>query len=257
MSRSSDFCDNPLAETNPKASPLSCLRARRPSRAAAAAQLTCEHRSAAMVQPKQAASAQTAARTSSTAPMSRSQRSAVLQRAMSSPSRIGLKRWSLCCGGYVLTPFENSPSASSPLSQSHPAHTPNLFRSPRGAPNTPTVTCHLLISLSRPRLRSSIQEQTLRQNSALPLNVTSGQRIPPHFPREQRQQMPPLPSRKTPSAPFPSLLSLASDPRSRNLNNLMKKRADPLGILQFPRTCPVSLSQTSRDGTTAALPCSS
>ena len=190
--------------------------------------------------------------------MSRSQRSAVLQRAMSSPSRIGLKRWSLCCGGYVLTPFGNSPSPSLPLSHFHPpAHAHPIFRSPRRAPTAPTVTSHLLISLSRPRLRSSIQERTLRQSSALPLNVTSGQRIPPHFPREQRQQMPPLPSRKTPSAPFPSLLSLASDPRSRNLNTLMKKRADPLGILQFLRTCPVSLSQTSRDGTTAALPCSS
>ena len=126
-----------------------------------------------------------------------------------------------------------------------------------GAPTLSTITCHLLISLSRLPLHSSIREQTLRQNSVLPLNVTSGQRIPPHFPRAQRRQIPPPLSRKTPSVPFPSLLSLPSVLKSRSLSTLMKKRADPLGILQFRRTCPVSLSQTSRDGTTAVLPCSS
>ena len=200
-----------------------------------------------MVQLNQAASAQTAARTSSSARMSRSQRSAVLQRATSSHSRIGLKRWRVYCGGYVLTPFENRIHLSP---QSGAYYLPQS----RGAPTMSRVICS---SLSRPLHCSSIREQTLRQNSALPLNVTSGRRILPHFPHEQRRQMPPLPSRKTPSAPFLLLLSLPSDLKSQNLKTLMKKRADPLGILQFPRTCPVFLSQTSRDGTTVALPCSS
>jgi len=170
-----------------------------------------------MVQPCQAANAQTAVRTSSNARMSRSQRNGVLQRAMSSRSRIGLKRWRVCCRGYVSI----------------------------------SIMCHpLTVS------RSSIPEQTLHKNSALPSNVTSGLGIPLPSPRGQRRQTLPQPSQKIPSAPFPSLRSLVSDLKSQNPRTLMKKRVDPLGILQFPRTCPVSRSQTSRDGTTAALPCS-
>lgn len=105
-------------------------------------------------------------------------------------------------------------------------------------------------------VRSSIPEQTLRQSSALPSNVTSGLKIPLPFPPGQRRQILPLPSQKIRSAPFPSPLSLALDLKSQNPSTPMKKRVDPLGILQFPRTCPVSHLRISRDGTTAAPPCS-
>lgn len=182
-----------------------------------------------MAQPRQMASAQTAVRTSSIARMSKSQRNAVLQRATSSHSKIGLKRWRVCCRGYVL-----------------------LFFRSRPLPLSINMTCHPLI----PRFRSSIPAQTLRQSLVLLSNVISGLGIPLPFLRGQRQQMLPLLSQKIPNAPFPLLLSPVLDLKLRNLNNLMKNRAVPLGILQFPRTCPVSHSQTSRDGTTVAPPCS-
>ncbi len=174
-----------------------------------------------MAQHRQAASAQTAVRTSSSARTSRSQRNVVLQRATSSPSKIGFKRWRVCCRRYVL------------LFSFPPPDCAYLF------PFSTTMTRHPLI-LSRLRFRSSIPGQTLHQSSALPLNVISGLRIPLPFPRGQRRQMLPLPSQKIPNAPFPLLLSLVSDLKSRNLSTLMKNRAAPLGILQFPRTCPVS-----------------
>jgi hypothetical protein len=196
-----------------------------------------------MVQPRQTASAQTAVRTSSSARMSRSQRNAVLQRATSSHSRIGLKRWRLCYTGYVLHLFRIA---------SHPP----IRRIPSSVLQHYHVASTHPFASSRLRFRSSIPGQTLRMNSAHLSNVTSGLRIPPPFPHGQRRQMLPPPSQMIPSAPFPSLLSLALDLKSQNPSTLMKKRADPLRILQFPRTCPVSPSQTSRDGTTAAPPCS-
>jgi hypothetical protein len=193
-----------------------------------------------MVQLRQAASAQTAVRTSSIAHTSRSQRNVVLQRAMSSRSRIGLKRWRICCRRYVLL-----------LSPSPPPHNPIRHIL---LPFSNTITCHSPPSCLR--VRSSIPEQTLPQSSALPSNVISGLGILLPFQPGQRRQMLPLPSQKIPSAPFPLLLSLALDLKSRNPSTLMKKRADPSGISRFLRTCPVSRSQTSRDGTTAAPLCS-
>ena len=159
--------------------------------------------------------------------------------------------------------FAQSPHlALAPCALAPPSPRSRIPHSPFPGAPTPTPTLyhvyhvHPLILIPLLPLPSSIRAQTLHQNSALLSNVTSGQRTPPPFLPAQKPQIPPLPSPKIPSVRFPSLRSLPSVPKSRNPSSLMKKRAVPLGILQFPRTCPVSLSQTSRDGTTAAPPCS-
>src|SRR5258706_11934497 len=132
-----------------------------------------------MAQHRQAASAQTAVRTSSSARTSRSQRNVVLQRATSSPSKIGLKRWRVCCRRYVL------------LFSFPPPDCAYLF------PFSTTMTRHPLI-LSPLRFRSSIPGQTLHHISAHPLNLNSELRIPLPFPHAEKLHMFTLPSQKTP-----------------------------------------------------------